>query len=99
MREIHQAERLDRYQQIIQLVGQGLSSTDIAARVGLSARSVRQWVAEGIKTSPRRRRPSPLDSYASYLQKRWGEGEQQGVKLYQEIQEKGYTGSERAVHR
>jgi transposase len=98
-REAHQAERLDRYQQILQLVAQGLSSTDIAARVGLSARSIRQWIAEGIKTSPRRRRPSPLDAYASYLQKRWEEGEQRGVKLYQELLEKGYTGSERAIHR
>jgi hypothetical protein len=99
IREAHQAERLDRYQQILQLAAQGLSSTDIAARVGLSGRTVRQWVAEGIKTSPRRRRPSPLDSYASYLQKRWEEGEQRGVKLYQELLEKGYTGSERAIHR
>ncbi|SRR6266567_4345285 len=85
IREAHQAERLDRYQQILQLAAQGLSSTDSAARVGLSGRTVRQWVAEGIKTSPRRRRPSPLDSYASYLQKRWEEGEQRGVKLYQEL--------------
>ena len=99
IREAHQAERLDQYHQILQLAAQGLSSNDIAARVGLSARTVRQWVAEGIKTSPRRRRPSPLDAYASYLQKRWEEGEQRGVQLYQEIQEKGYAGSERAVHR
>lgn len=99
IRETHQAERLDRYQQILQLASQGLSSNDIAARVGLSARSVRQWLAEGIKTSPRRRRPSPLDTYASYLRRRWEEGEQRGVKLYQELLEKGYTGSERAVHR
>lgn len=95
IRETHQAERLDRYQQILQLASQGLSSNDIAARVGLSARSVRQWLTEGIKTSPRRRRPSPLDTYASYLRKRWEEGEQRGVKLYQELLEKGYTGSER----
>jgi len=99
IRETHQAERLDRYQQILQLASQGLSSNDIAARVGLSARSIRQWLAEGIKTSPRRRRPSPLDTYASYLRKRWEEGEQRGEKLYQELLEKGYTGSERAVHR
>ena len=99
VRETHQAERLDRYQQILQLASQGLSSNDIAARVGLSARSVRQWLAEWVKTSPRRRRPSPLDSYASYLWKRWEEGEQRGVKLYQELLEKGYAGSERAVHR
>jgi len=98
-RETRLAERLDLYQQMRTLQSQGLSSYDIAPRVGLSARTVRQWLADGVKTTPRRRRPSPLDIYASYLQKRWEEGEQRGVTLYQELLEKGYTGSERAVHR
>lgn len=95
-RGARKAERLDRYQQILTLKTQGLSSYEIAPRVGLSARKVRQWL---VNTQPRRRRPSPLDVYAPYLRKRWEEGEQRGVKLYQEILEKGYTGSERAVHR
>ncbi len=70
-RETRLAERMDLYQQMLTLQSQGLSSYDIAPRVGLSARTVRQWLADGVKTTPRRRRPSPLDSYASYLQKRW----------------------------
>jgi transposase len=92
-------ERMDRYQQMRELQSQGLSSYEIAPRVGLSARTVRQWLADGVKTTPRRRRPSPLDTYASYLQKRWEEGEQRGENLYQELVEKGYTGSPRAVYR
>lgn len=99
IRDTRKAERLDQYQQILTLKTQGLSSYDIAPRVGLSARTVRQWLADGVNTQPRRRRPSPLDAYAPYLRKRWEEGEQRGVKLSQEIREKGYTGSERAVHR
>jgi transposase len=98
-REARQAERLDCYQHILILKAQGLSSYEIAPRVGLSARTVRQWLADGVNTQKRRRRPSPLDAYAPYVRKRWEEGEQRGVRLYQEIQEKGYTGSERAVHR
>ncbi|MFL5701305.1 MAG: ISL3 family transposase, partial [Ktedonobacteraceae bacterium] len=98
-RETRQAERLDLYQQILTLESQGLSSYEIAPRVGLSARTVRQWRASGVKTSPRRRRPSPLDAYASYLRRRWEEGEQQGERLYQELREKGYTGSTRALYR
>ncbi|GHO81915.1 hypothetical protein KSD_96860 [Ktedonobacter sp. SOSP1-85] len=86
-------------QQMLQLQTQGLSSSEIAPRVGLFARTVRQWLADGVNTSPRRRRPSPLDAYASYLRHRWEEGEQQGVHLYQELQEKGYTGSIRALYR
>ena len=93
------AERLDLYQQMRELESQGLSSYEIAPRVGLSARTVRQWLADGVKTTPRRRRPSPLDVYASFLRSRWEEGEQRGEKLYQELVEKGYTGSCRAVHR
>lgn len=94
-----QAERLDLYQQMLQLQSQGLSSYEIAPRVGLSARTVRQRLADGVKTTPRRRRPSPLDAYASYLRRRWEEGEQRGENLYQELLEKGYTGSCRAVYR
>lgn len=94
-----QAERLDLYQQMLTLQSQGLSSYEIAPRVGLSARTVRQWLADGVNTRPRRRRPSPLDAYASYLHRRWEEGEQRGERLYQELQEKGYTGSIRALYR
>jgi transposase len=94
-----QAERLDRYEQMIALKSQGLSPEEIAPRVGCSARTVRQWLTDGITTTPRRRRPSPLDAYASYLRRRWEEGVQQGEKLYRELQEKGYTGSSRAVYR
>lgn len=98
-REARQAERVDCYQHILTLKAQGLSSYEIAPRVGLSARTVRQWLADGVNTQKRRRRPSALDAYAPYLRKRWEEGEQRGVKLYQELREKGYTGSERAVYR
>jgi len=94
-----EAERLDLYQQMLQLQSQGLSSYEIAPRVGLSARTVRQWLADGVKTAPRRRRPSPLDAHASYLRRRLEEGEQRGENLYQELVEKGYTGSCRAVYR
>lgn len=94
-----QDERLDRYQQMLTLKSQGLSPEEIAPRVGCSARTVRQWLADGVKTTPRRRRPSPLDAYASHLRKRWEEGEQRAEQLYQELLEKGYTGSVRAVYR
>jgi len=53
-------------------------------------------LGENCKT---RRRPSPLDAHASYLRRRWEEGEQQGEQLYQELLEKGYTGSIRALYR
>ncbi len=99
IKETRRQERQDLYQQMLTLQGQGLASSEIAPRVGLSARTVRQWLADGMETQPRRRRPSPLDAYASYLRRRWEEGEQQGERLYQELREKGYTGSIRALYR
>ncbi len=42
-KEARQAQRLDQYQQMLELRDQGLSSDTIAPRVGISARTVRQW--------------------------------------------------------
>jgi len=99
VKEARAAQRLDQYQQVLELRGQGLSSNEIAPRVGISARTVREWLAQGIETQPRRRRPSPLDAYASYLRRRWEEGCQNGERLYEELQARGYTGSIRALYR
>ena len=64
-KEARAAQRLDQYQQVLALRDHGLSSYEIAPRVGISARTVRQWLVDGIESRPRRRRPSPLDAYAS----------------------------------
>lgn len=78
---------------MLTLKSQGLSPEEIAPRVGCSARTVRQWLADEVKTTPRC--PGPLDAYASHLRRRWEEGE----PLYQELLEKGNPGSVRAVYR
>jgi transposase len=98
-KEARQAQRLDQYQQVFELWDQGYSAYEIAPRVGISERTVRQLRAYGVETRPRRRRPSPLDHYASYLRRRWEEGCQNGQRLYEELQAKGYTGSSRALYR
>ncbi len=97
--EARRAQRIDQYHQVLALYEQGLRSPEIAPRVGVSARTVRQWLVDGINTKPRRRRLSPLDASAPYLRKRWEEGEQNGERLYKELQAKGYTGSHRALYR
>ncbi|MGH7869537.1 MAG: helix-turn-helix domain-containing protein, partial [Candidatus Dormibacteraceae bacterium] len=99
VKEARATQRRDQYQQVLELREQGLSSEEIAPRVGISARTVRQWEADGVETRPRRRRPSPLDRFAAYLRHRWEEGEQHGERLYAELQAKGYTGSMRALYR
>jgi transposase len=98
-KEARLAQRLDQYQQILELRDHGLSSYEIAPRVGFSARTVRRWLANGVETRPRRRRPSPLDRYAPSLRQRFEQGYQSGERLYEELQAKGYTGSSRALYR
>ncbi len=97
--EARKAQRLDQYQQVLTLYEQGFSPSQISPRVGISDRTVRQWLVHGIETRPRRRKPSPLDAYASYLRRRWEEGEQNGLRLLKELRAQGYTGSERALYR
>jgi transposase len=60
------AERQGRYQQVTALREQGLTSHEIAARLGMKERTVRDWLHKGIApdTRPRRKYRSDFDSYA-----------------------------------
>jgi transposase len=96
-----QAQRLDRYDQVVALRAQGLGSTEIAQRVGLWRRTIDRWLkAEAFPESKRRRkRRSKFDPYAAHVHSRWEEGCHTGLRLYQEIKAQGYTGSERMLYR
>jgi len=95
------AQRYDRYQQVVELHAQGLGSTEIAQRVGLTARTIQRWLKEETFPEARRRRKrrSRFDPYAAYVLSRWEEGEQNGLTLWREIKDQGYTGTERMVYR
>lgn len=95
------AERDARYQQAIHLREQGIAIKEIAYRLGVSERTVRHWFARSVApdTRPRRKRQSDFDSYAPYVLKRWQDGERNGTRLWQEIAEQGYPGSQRMVYR
>lgn len=47
----------------------------------------------------RKRCPTILDPYLSYLQERWSEGCHNGLQLFREIQKQGYAGSRPSVSR
>jgi hypothetical protein len=51
------------------------------------------------ETKRRRKRRSKFDPSAAYVLKRWEEGCQHGLRLYQEIKAQGYTGAERMLYR
>jgi len=66
------AERQGRYQRVLALCEQGLTSQEIAGRLGMKARPVREWLHKGVapESRPRRKYHSEFDPYASYGLKR-----------------------------
>jgi transposase len=98
--QAHRSEREDRFQQIMALRSQGLFFAEIAKRVGMGERSIRQWVKQG--RPPLHRRPSRrsiFDPYAAYVLERWQAGVHDGQQLFEEIQAQGFKGTARLVRR
>jgi transposase len=95
------AGRYARYQQAVEFGQQGMTPKEIAGRLGLSDRTVQKWLVAGTfpEARKRRKKPSSFDAFASFVLKRWKEGEHKGITLYREIEAQGYTGSERSVYR
>ena len=99
--QARQAERLARYEQIMALRQQGMKHTDIAAQVGMAARTVRDWLSRGNipYTAPRKSRARLIDPYKPYLLSRWQQGCRTGSQLERELRVQGYKGSARALYR
>lgn len=101
VRLARRAGRYARYEQVVQLNKQGIAPKEIAGRLGLSDRTVREWLKRGSFPEARKRRKkhSSFDPFATYVLKRWREGEHNGLVLWREIKSQGYTGSDRSVYR
>jgi transposase len=101
VRLTRRAGREARYEQVLSMHRQGLTAKEIASQLGLSGRTVQRWLAAGTfpEAKKRRKKPSSFDEFASYVLKRWQEGEHHGPTLWREIVSLGYTGSERTVYR
>jgi len=86
------AHKRDRYEQVVALGAQGLGSSEIAQRVGLSRRTIDRWrhpQKRFLKRSGTDQRRSKFDPYAAYILKRWEEGCHNGLRLYEEIKAQG----------
>lgn len=94
-------QRFDRYQQLLALQAQGFKQTEIAQRMGLTTRTIQKWLAAKGYPEPkeRRKRRSIFDPYASYVLKRWKEGERNGQRIYEEIKGRGFSGTPQTVYR
>jgi len=101
VRLARRAGRYARYQQVVELSRQGGATKEIAGRVGLSDRTVRDWLKQGAfpEAQKRRKKQSSFDPFAAYVLKRWQDGEHNGLVLWQEIKKQGYTGTDRSVYR
>jgi transposase len=94
------AQKLDQYEQVIELDNQGLRAVDIASRVGISGRTVQRWLAHGSfpEAKRRRRRPSLIDPYERSVREWWQRGSRNGLQLYRELRARGYKGSSKAMY-
>ncbi len=101
VRLARRAGRYARYEQVVQLREQGMKPKEIAQRLDMGERTVRDWLKGGTfpEAKKRRKRPSSFDAFAPYVLKRWQEGERTGLTLWREIKNQGYSGTERSVYR
>jgi transposase len=95
------AQKLDRYEQALELRDQGLTAAEIGSRIGVSGRTVQRWLGHGSfpEARRRRRRPSLIDPYERYVREWWQAGNRNGLQLYRELRAQGYRGSSKAIYR
>lgn len=67
----------------------------------MNVRTVERWLAAG--GEPEHRRPPSrsvlMDPFRDYLEKRWEEGQSNGLQLWTEIKHRGFEGSRATVYR
>ena len=97
----HQAERYERYQQVMALHEQGMKSKEIAKRVGLGVRTIQRWLTHGeyVETNYHHQHRSRFDAYEAYVMRRWDEGCHNIEQLWREIKAQGYPHSDQALRK
>jgi len=96
MREKRQAQ----LEEVHRLRQEGYSIRAICQTLRMSRRKVRKYLANSQPPEYRRRRQKTLlDPYWSYLEQRWTEGCRNGMELWKEIREMGYSGTYQSMAR
>ena len=89
----NQATRQARYAELAQRRAAGQSIRQIALELGLGYKTARRWLRAGQAPCWHQPlRPSRLDPYRAYLQRRWHEGCHNAAQLWRELQGQGFTG-------
>src|SRR6266568_6446631 len=99
-KKISRDKRYTRYEHVLALHQAGMGQRAIARELQMSRRIVQRFLTSegfperapgsGLRTFGK----SKLDPYLGYLRERWNAGEHSGSRLFCEIKERGYTGSE-----
>jgi excisionase family DNA binding protein len=81
-----QAERMARYEHILELQKQGRTNAEIALQLGVTPRTIQRWIATGDipYSRPRKQRARLIDPYQAYLLSRWHQGCRKGAQLERE---------------
>jgi transposase len=96
------AHRVESHQQVWALRAQGWPGHAIAAQLGIGKSTVFRYLRTTTLPERARRRDrgrSILNPYKPYLLDRWNAGCREALRLYREIQQRGYPGSYATVAR
>ena len=93
--------RFERYEEVIERYRQGYSQKKIGTILHLDRRTVRRWIRARVfpERQPPRPRPTKVQCFEEYLQRRWGEGCHNATRLFQELRAQGYRGGRSMVAR
>ena len=91
--------RLNRYQQVMEKLRQGISQAAAARLLGLDRRTVHRWSqSRGFPERKPVQRRSSVDRYRSYLCQRWDDGCRNSTQLWRELREQGFDGQRNIVY-
>ena len=85
--------RLGLYEQVVDLVGRGMTQGQIAAQLGIGRRTVRRWMHSDV--FPERKpahRSNSVDAYTNFLDQRWQQGCHNAAEIWRELREQGFAG-------
>ena len=96
----NRARRLKRYEHVMQLHQQDKSLRAIARELSMSRKTVGRFIRAGcFPERATRQVPRRTDAFASYLQRRWGEGCHNAAQLMRELGALGFDGCYDMVRR
>ncbi len=98
-KKISRDKRYARYEEVLALHRTGVSQRAIARQLHLSRKVVKLFISSpgfperAAGSGQRPKSKSKLAPYLPYLRQRWASGAHNGLLLFREIKDRGYTGS------